>query len=59
MLKISNKLSDSDRAYIQNIINAKSGAVRVNGKLPDNVTYELIYEKGFVVGVKRILRKTK
>lgn len=56
MFKISNKLSDENRHYINNLIISGRGGVRdENGKLPKNITHELIVEDGFIVDANRVI----
>jgi len=57
-MKISNKISDSERAYINNLINSGAGEVRPkNDKFKNTSTHELIIEKGFIIEARKIIRK--
>lgn len=58
MLKISNKISDQERAYINNLIISGTGEVRnTEGKFNNNPTHELIEEKGFIVEARKIIKR--
>ncbi len=57
-MRISNKLSDADRHYINNLIVSGRGEVPdKEGKVSDNATHKLQVEKGFIVGAMKIIRK--
>lgn len=57
-MKISNKISDAERAYINNLINSGAGEIRVVGnKFKETTTHELIVEKGFIIEARKIIRK--
>jgi hypothetical protein len=55
---ISNKLSDRDRHYINNLIVSGRGELPdKNGNVSDKATHRLEVEKGFIIGAVKILRK--
>ncbi len=55
-LKLSTKITDAERHYLNNIIH--SGQAEVpdkKGKVSPNASYILTIEDGFVIGAKKIL----
>lgn len=57
-MKISNKLSNQERAYLNNLIVSGAGEVPdKDGKVSKKATHKLIVESGFVVGAVKIIRK--
>ena len=55
---ISNKLSDAERSYINNLVVSKAGEIPdEDGKVSKSATHILIIDKGFIIGAKKILRK--
>ena len=55
---ISNKVSDRERHYLNNLIVSGNGEVPdKNGKVSSNATHKLLVDKGFVVGAVKIIRK--
>lgn len=57
-MKISNKISDEERAYINNLINSGAGEIRSkNNKFKNTSTHELIVEKGFIIEARKIIRR--
>ena len=54
---ISNKLSDADRHYINNLIVSGTGEIPdKDGKVSKKATHILLIENGFIVGAKKIIR---
>lgn len=59
-MKLSNSLTDKERHYIQNLIVSRAGEVRSPyKKLSPNATHELVVEKGFITGAKKIIKRDK
>lgn len=57
-MRISNKLSDKDRHYINNLVVSKQGEIPdANGKVSEKATHKFIIDKGFIVGAMKIIRK--
>lgn len=57
-MKISTKISNEERFYVNNLIVSGCGKVRnEDGSLPKDATHELIIDKGFIIGSKKIIRK--
>lgn len=57
---ISNKLTDKDRHYINNLIVSGRGEIpNKEGKVSDKATHRLVVEKGFIVDAVKVIRKEK
>lgn len=56
-MKISTKLRDVDRHYLQNLIVSGCGEIPdKDGKVSSAATHTLIVENGFIVSAKKIIR---
>lgn len=56
-LKLSNKITDAERHYLNNIIQSgQAEAPDKKGKVSPDASYILTIEDGFVVGAKKILK---
>lgn len=59
-MKISNRLTDEERAYLNNLITSGAGEIRDSkGNISDRATHELVLDRGFVVGARKIIRTSK
>lgn len=57
-MKISNKLSDKDRHYINNLIVSGQGELPdENDKVSSKATHIFIVDNGFIVEARKIIRK--
>lgn len=57
MLKISNKVSDEERHYLNNlIISARGELPDEDGKVSENATHVLVVDKGFIVAARKVIR---
>jgi len=55
---ISNKLSDRERHYLNNLIVSGQGEIpNKEGKVSQKATHQLVVDKGFIVGAIKIIRK--
>lgn len=55
---ISNKLSNEERHYIQNLVTSGTGEIPDEyGKVSDRATHILVVDKGFITGARKIIRK--
>lgn len=55
---ISNKLSNEERHYIQNLVTSGNGEIPdESGKVSNKATHVLLVEKGFITGARKIIRK--
>lgn len=55
---ISNKLSDAERHYLNNLIVSGTGEIPdKDGKVSEKATHQLVVDKGFIVGAVKIIRK--
>lgn len=56
-MKISNKLSDRDRHYIQNLINSGTGELPDSeGKVSKRATHIFVVSNGFIVDAIKVER---
>lgn len=57
-MKISTAISDEERFYINNLIVSGCGKIRnKDGSFPKEATHELVIDKGFIIGSRKIIRK--
>lgn len=60
IMKLSNKIPDVDRHYLNNLIQSGGGEVPdEEGKVSSRATHKFILEKGFIIGAVKILRREK
>jgi hypothetical protein len=59
-MKISTKITDKERHYLQNLLDSKAGEVpNILGKVSAKATHILLKEDGFIVGAKKIIKIDK
>jgi len=59
-MKISNKISDAERHYINNLIQGgKAEVPDKHGSVSPKANYMFVLEEGFIIGAKRIFRVKK
>jgi hypothetical protein len=55
---ISNKLSDRERHYLNNLIVSGQGEIpNKEGKVSPSATHKFVVDKGFIVGAVKIIRR--
>lgn len=58
-MKISNKLTDAERHYLNNLVISGKGEVAdKDGKVSVNATHQFVIDKGFIVGAIKVIRRS-